>query len=285
MSVIAAVQMNSGDRVESNLKVVADLVQEARNLGASVVVLPECFALMPKDSHQRISASEALDGSGEIEKFLSNLAKEIDIWIVSGGMLGQASQAGMVRNSCLVHDCTGTRVARYDKIHLFDVVLKNGEQYCESEYTESGKELVLQKTPAGVAGLTICYDVRFPEMYRQLASSGAQWFPVPSAFAATTGKVHWEILLRARAIENLAYVVAPAQYGTHSNGRNTYGHTMIVDPWGNVMASKEYGEGVVVAEVDLVELARLRKTFASFQLNSTSDDEGATLNYASTNRI
>ena len=285
MSVIAAVQMNSGDRIESNLKSVADLVQEARSLGASVVVLPECFALMPKDSHQRISASEALDGSGEVEQFLSNLAKETDIWIVSGGMLGQASQAGLVRNSCLVHDNSGSRVARYDKIHLFDIVLKNDERYCESEYTEPGKELVLQNTPAGVAGLTICYDVRFPEMYRNLASGGAQWFPVPSAFAATTGEAHWEILLRARAIENLAYVVAPAQFGTHSNGRNTYGHTMIVDPWGHIMASKERGEGVVVAEVDLVKLARLRTSFASLQLTCTSDDESATLDYASANHI
>lgn len=261
MSIVAAIQMNSGDDVSVNLERASCLIAQASRLKARVAVLPECFALMPSSSAQRIELSEP-EGGGVVEEALSALAAEHGIWIISAGIFTAAGDRGLVRNTGFVHDASGERVARYDKIHLFDAKLGDGENYRESAYIEAGEALEVVDTPAGTAGISICYDVRFPEMYRELASRGASWFVVPSAFAHTTGSAHWDVLLRARAIENFAYVVAPAQFGAHPAGRRTHGHTMIVDPWGQVMARKEEGEGVIVAEISESESMRLRESFS-----------------------
>ncbi len=265
MTIVAAIQMNSSDQVSSNLEKTAELVMDAKKQNARIAILPECFAMMARNSEQRQSACESFQGEGSIEEFLSNLARINKIWLISAGLFSAANHPGKVRNTCLVHDDKGRRLARYDKMHLFNVNLSDKEQYSESTYTEPGDEYVVLPTPAGNVGLTVCYDMRFPEMYQKLASKGAQWFIVPSAFADTTGKVHWEILLRARAIENLAYVVAPAQYGLHPGGRMTYGRTMIVGPWGEIIAEKEQGAGVVLGDIDLNRLVKIRESFPALR--------------------
>ncbi len=181
--------------------------------------------------------------------------------MVAGSVPYRVADTRRQRSACLVLDDSGALVARYDKMHLFDVRVGPDEAYRESDDFEPGDDLVAVDTPCGRLGLTICYDVRFPELYRALGEQGAQWFAVPSAFTVPTGRAHWEVLLRARAIENLAYVVASAQSGLHANGRQTWGHAMIVDPWGEVQACRESGEGVVWADIDLERLATIRNTF------------------------
>ncbi len=254
--------MSAGDTMSLNLEKAAALIGQAKQSGAKVSVLPECFALMPRDRDQRLSECEPGDRAGPVELALQRLAAEHGMWIISAGIFTAAGTSSAVRNTCFVHDDRGRRVARYDKIHLFDVSLSADERYFESSYTEPGDSVQVADTPAGKVGLSICYDVRFPELYRRLANLDASWFVVPSAFSHTTGSRHWEVLLRARAIENFAYVVAPAQYGEHPGGRRTYGHTMIVDPWGTVLASRAQGDGVVVSELNAERAGELRAAFA-----------------------
>ena len=261
MTRVAAIQMNSGDDVEANLRLTAQLVDEARSRSASIAVLPECFALMARDHQQRIESAEPGQGSGPVSEFLSGLAKSRCIWIMAAGIFTRCEQSRKVRNTCLLFNAEGNQVARYDKIHLFDIVLDNDERYSESDYTEPGDRTVAHDTPAGRAGITVCYDIRFPLLYRTLALIDAIWFAVPSAFSETTGRDHWEVLLRARAIENHAYVVAPAQWGLHPNGRTTYGNTMIIDPWGTVTAHRIKGDGVVVSEIHAARVAEIRNRF------------------------
>ena len=262
---VAAIQMNSGDDVDHNLKLTRELVAAARDAGAQMAVLPECFALMAKDQAQRIERAEPADRPGPIETFLAELANELQIWILASGVFVRSTQSDMVRNATFVFDSSGERVSRYDKINLFDVSLAGGERYAESEYTEAGRELVVQQTPAGVCGLTVCYDVRFPALYERLSAMGASWFVVPSAFAYTTGRDHWEILLRARAIENHAYVVAPAQWGMHAGGRRTYGNSLISDPWGKVIAHQADGDGAIVADIEFERVQSIRSRFKRMQ--------------------
>ena len=262
MTRVAAIQLNSGDDLSLNLEKTAELVCRAQRLGAAVSVLPECFALMPRDNLQRVSCSEPLGGNGRVERAVRQLATDFGMWIISAGVFTAAGNEHKVRNTCFVHDDSGRLVARYDKIHLFDVALNDEEQYRESRYIEPGDTLKVVDSPAGKVGLSICYDVRFPELYRRLATFGAQWFVVPSAFLQSTGRSHWEVLLRARAIENFAYVVAPAQYGKHSNGRRSYGHSMIIDPWGTVLARQADGDGVVVCDLDSEKCNKLRTEFS-----------------------
>ncbi len=258
---VAAIQMNSAPSVDKNLTVAQTLLEQASQADAELAVLPENFCLMPVNDDDRLSAAED-DGSGPIQDFLSNTARELGIFVIGGTIPIRAAVKNKVRSACLVYNDTGKRLARYDKIHLFDVEVKNGEAYRESDNFDAGDELQTVETPAGRVGLTICYDVRFPEMYRRLLDTGAELFVVPSAFTATTGHAHWELLLRARAVENLAYVIAPAQVGEHANGRCTYGHSMIVDHWGNVLARRQQPDaGVVVAEVDLAALRETRQKF------------------------
>ena len=260
---VAAIQMNSSDDVEQNLRLTSELVKEAKKQSAVLAVLPECFAMMPKDHDQRLGCAEPADGEGPIVGFLSQLAIENQMWILAAGVFVKSELPEMVRNTSYLIDEQGRQAARYDKINLFDIVLSNGERYAESSYTTPGDQLVVHSTPAGVAGLTVCYDVRFPQLYRKLVSKGAIWFAVPSAFAYTTGRDHWEILLRARAIENHAYVVAPAQWGVHASGRRTYGNSMIVDPWGDSLVCDRDENGVLVTDISPDHVEEIRNRFGS----------------------
>ena len=257
---IAALQMTSGADVAANLAQARGLLQQARDRGATLAALPENFPFMGlKDADKRAIGES--DGSGPIQEFLAATASKLGLWIVAGTMPIRAAD-GRVSAASLVYDAGGKRVARYDKIHLFDVDIPGkAEAYRESAHVAPGSEPVVVDTPVGRVGLTVCYDIRFPELFRKLSAAGAQIITVPSAFTAPTGRAHWETLLRARAIENLCYVVAPAQSGFHANGRETYGDTMIVDHWGAVLQRLPRGQGCVVADVDLNRQADARTSF------------------------
>lgn len=250
----AAVQMVSSPTVAENLAAAARLVRAARQAGAQLVVLPEYFCILGAHEQDKVKAREA-DGDGPIQRFLADTARAEGVWLVGGCVPLRCEVPDKVRSACLVYDDRGERVARYDKIHLFGFE-SGAERYREANSIDPGDTPCAIDTPFGRVGLTICYDVRFPELYRLLGTLDV--ILVPSAFTATTGRAHWEILLRARAIENQAYVIAPAQGGLHPNGRRTHGHTMIVDPWGNVRAEKVEGEGVVLTRIDPDEIRRVR---------------------------
>lgn len=251
---VAAVQMASGPNVAGNLSEAARLIERAAGMGARLVVLPEYFPIMGMHEMDKVDVREQ-PGNGPIQDFLREMAQKHEVWLVGGSIPLAASVPDKVLNTCLVFDDAGNQVARYDKIHLFNLNLGN-EQYHEARTIEAGSEVVVVDSPFGRIGLSICYDLRFPELYR--AMKDVDIIVLPSAFTGTTGKMHWEALVRARAIENLAFVVAAAQGGYHVNGRETYGHSMIVDPWGRVLDSLNRGSGVVVAEVNPVYQASLR---------------------------
>lgn len=254
---LAAIQMVSSASVDENLAQAGALLAEAAAAGAKLAVLPENFALMPRVEADRAAVAE-IDGDGPVQAFLAEQARRHRLLIVGGTLPLSAAAGDKFRSACLVYAPTGLRVARYDKMHLFDVTLANGEQYRESNAFEPGDTVAAVDTPLGRLGLAICYDVRFPELFRRLVSQGAELFALPSAFTQTTGEAHWEVLVRARAIENLAYVVAAGQGGLHANGRRTYGDSMIVDPWGVVLARRAQGPGVVVADIDRARQQALR---------------------------
>jgi len=264
---IAAVQMVSGTDTERNLEVAARLIAQAADAGAQLVALPEYFCLMGRRDDDKLAVAEAdsPDGAaaGPIQRFLADTARRHGLWLVGGTLpLAVPGRADRVRNTCLVHGPDGRRAARYDKIHLF--AFDNGrERYDEGRVLEAGGTPVSFAAGAHRVGLSVCYDVRFPELYRALAGApGAapcDLLCVPSAFTWTTGQAHWELLLRARAVENQCYVLAPAQGGVHENGRRTWGHSLIVDPWGEVLACREEGEGIVLADLDPARLAAVRQ--------------------------
>ncbi|GAB4359730.1 MAG: carbon-nitrogen hydrolase family protein [Gammaproteobacteria bacterium] len=257
----AAVQMASGPNVNANLHECARLIALAAEAGAGLVVLPENFALMGLSETDKVELRET-PGSGPMQEFLAQQAEQHGIWLVGGTLPMESGDPGKVRAACLVFDDHGRQVARYDKIHLFDVhVVGSDENYVESETIEPGDRLVAVDSPFGRLGLSVCYDLRFPELYRGLLDQGAEVFPIPAAFTAITGRAHWEPLIRARAIENLGYVIAAAQGGYHINGRETHGDSMIVDPWGVVLDRLPRGSGVVVADLDLPRLAHTRRLF------------------------
>ncbi|QSA97089.1 carbon-nitrogen hydrolase family protein [Methylococcus sp. EFPC2] len=259
-TVCAAVQMASSPNVGANLIEAGRLVAKAAEQKAGLVVLPENFAIMGMSETDKLSVAEP-DGAGPIQEFLSKTAEKHKVWLVGGTIPVQAG-AGKVRATTLVFNSRGERVGRYDKIHLFDVdVPGSNEQYRESNTIEPGEQALVVDTPFGRLGVAICYDLRFPELFRQLADHGMDILAVPAAFTARTGAAHWDILVRARAVENLCYTIASNQGGFHVNGRETYGHSMIVDPWGKVLASQPSGSGVVVAEVDSEQLTKVRITF------------------------
>ncbi|HWN30971.1 MAG TPA: carbon-nitrogen hydrolase family protein [Burkholderiales bacterium] len=253
---IAAIQMASGPNVEGNLHEAGRLVAMAAQQGAKLVALPEYFAIMGMRDRDKVAVREA-EGKGPIQQFLSDTAKKHKIWLVGGSVPLVASVPAKVRNSCLLYDDKGELAARYDKIHLFGLDLGN-EHFHEETTIEAGGEVVVVDSPFGRLGLSVCYDLRFPELYR--AMKEVDIILVPSAFTETTGKVHWETLIRARAIENLAYVLAPAQGGYHVNGRETHGNSMIVDPWGVILDRLPRGSGVVIAGVNPLYQASLRKS-------------------------
>ncbi len=258
---VAAIQMASGPNVNANLLEATRLLRKAADAGAKLVVLPENFALMGMSEFDKVKIREA-DGDGPLQEFLAEQAAKLGLWLVGGTIPLAAHDPDKVNAACLLFDDNGNRVARYDKIHLFDVqITESDERYNESESIEPGSEVVVVDTPFGKLGLAVCYDLRFPGLFRLMSEAGAELFAMPSSFTAITGKAHWQTLVRARAIENLSYVIAAAQGGYHANGRETFGHSMIVDPWGIVLDELPRGSGVVVAEMNRDRLRDLRRSF------------------------
>jgi nitrilase len=253
---VAAVQMVSEPEVQANLVAAGELIAQAAGAGARLVALPEYFCILGLRDRDKVGVREA-DGHGPIQDFLAAAAAKHKVWLVGGSAPLACADPDRVRNTCLVYDDSGRRVARYDKIHLFGFD-SGTERFQESRSIEPGSEVVTLDAPFARLGLSICYDLRFPEMYRKMGA--VDLILVPSSFTATTGKAHWELLLRARAIENQAYVLAPAQGGHHKNGRDTHGHSIVIDPWGTVLAVLASGAGVVTAEIDLAEIAKVRQS-------------------------
>jgi deaminated glutathione amidase len=261
MGKVAAIQMTSGHVVEDNLAAAALLLREAKDLGADIACLPENFSFIGLKDADKLKVAEA-DGEGPIQDFLRDTARRLGLWILGGTTVLKGDSAARVANASLLIDDDGRRVARYDKIHLFDVAIPGREEkYLESNHVMPGREVVIADTPVGKLGLSVCYDMRFPELYRDLVARGAEWLAMPAAFTVPTGRAHWETLLRARAIENLCYVVAPAQSGTHTSGRETYGDTLIADYWGQVLSRLAKGSGVITADIDLAQQAETRARF------------------------
>jgi len=258
---IAGIQMASGPSVHANLSEAERLIEIAVNQGARLVALPEYFAIMGLKDTDKLEAREK-EGSGPIQRFLSKMAKRHEIWLVGGTIPLEAGAKNKVRSACLVYDDKGKQVARYDKIHLFGLDLGN-EKFREQDTIEPGDKVVVVETPFGRLGLSVCYDLRFPELYRAMGE--VDIIVVPSAFTETTGKAHWESLIRARAIENLSYVLAPAQGGYHASGRETHGNSMIVDPWGVVLDRLPRGSGVVVATANTGYQQSLRNSLPALQ--------------------
>ena len=260
---VAAIQMNSGASVAANLDLADRLLAEAAADGCRLAVLPENFALMPERGKDKARHAEN-PGEGPVQQFLAAAASRHGLWIIAGSIpiVSPAIDEDRVYGACPVYDPQGEARAMYRKIHLFDVdLVDRQESYRESRSMYPGDELVCVDTPCGRIGLTICYDLRFPEMFRRLVDDGATVFTVPAAFTATTGKAHWHTLLRARAIENLAYVIAPGQFGEHPDNRATFGHSLICDPWGRILAEEADGNRVVAAEIDTELQRQLRNEF------------------------
>ena len=261
MKRVAAIQMASGPNVRSNFTEAGRLISQAVDAGAELVVLPENFAIMGMQEEDKVKVRET-EGQGPIQDFLAEQARQHGAWIVGGTVPLTAKDSQHIRAACLLFDDQGEIKARYDKVHLFDVHFQeNRETYDESTTTEPGDSATVVETPFGKLGLAVCYDLRFPELFRRMSDEGAELFAIPSAFTALTGKAHWEVLVRARAIENLCYVVAAAQGGYHVNGRETHGDSMIVDPWGGVLDRLPRGSGVVLSELDIDKVRNTRRNF------------------------
>jgi nitrilase len=261
MSKCAAIQMASSPNVSANLLEAEKLIAEAAKAGAELIALPENFAIMGRDEFDKNKQKE-VDGQGPIQDFLSVAAKKYEVWLVGGTIPLVADDDKKVRASCLVYNDSGERVARYDKIHLFDVSVPNtNEEYRESNSIEAGDKPLVIDTPFGRLGVAVCYDLRFPELFRDMSEMGMDIVVIPSAFTFDTGAAHWETLLRARAIENTCYVIAPNQGGFHLNGRKTFGHSMIIDPWGVVLDCYKTGGGFVSATIDKERLEKIRASF------------------------
>jgi len=257
----AAIQMASGPNVSANLLEVERLAEEAAAAGAGLVVLPENFAFMGLAERDIVGIGE-VEGAGPLQEFLAQLARRLGIWLVGGTVPIRVPAADKVRAACLVLDDQGRCVARYDKIHLFDVhLIETDEHYRESETIEPGDQVCVVDSPFGRLGLAVCYDLRFPELFRAMQDRRVDVIALPAAFTALTGRAHWATLVRARAVENLSYVIAAAQGGFHVSGRETYGHSQIVDPWGNTLAQLPRGTGVVTAVLDPEFQTATRRNF------------------------
>jgi len=275
---VALIQMVSTDDLDANLVQAADLLHQAAEQGALIAVLPENFAIFQSPELRRIGMAESEPGGGVIQAFLREQSRRLGLWVVAGSLpLGRRPDGtpvpdGRVRPACLVYNPDGEMVARYDKIHLFDAAVGDKQKdYRESRTFEAGDRPVSVMTPAGNLGLSICYDLRFPELYRQLRAMGAEWIVVPSAFTYETGQAHWEALLRARAIENQCWICAPNQGGWHDNKRRTWGHSMVIDPWGGVVAVAEEGPQVLMATLEPAILERTRTDMPVWSHRRLSD--------------
>ena len=261
MSKVAAIQMASGPNVKANLAEAEKLIKIAVQQEAELVVLPENFAIMGTAETDKVKIAENY-GSGLLQDYIKEQAIKHNIWLVGGTVPISSSESGKVSAACLLSNSQGEIVARYDKIHLFDVTIEaSNESYTESETITAGSDVVVVDTPFGRLGLAVCYDLRFPELFRAMVDQNMEICVLPSAFTSLTGKVHWESLLRARAIENLTYMIAADQGGYHVGGRETHGDSMIVDPWGQVLNRLPHGTGVVVANTDIDKLQHTRKMF------------------------
>lgn len=258
---VAGIQMASSPSVSANLIEAERLIKLAAEEGAKIVVLPEYFCIMGIHDTDKVRVREK-EGDGPIQQFLSKMAKKHKILLIGGTVPLVSNVSNKVRNSCLVYNEKGKQIARYDKIHLFGLDLAT-EHYHEENTIEAGNEIVVVETPYGKIGLSACYDLRFPELYRAMGE--VDMIVIPSAFTETTGKAHWETLIRARAIENLCYVIAPAQGGYHLSGRETHGNSMIVDPWGVILDRLPRGSGVVMAGVNTHYEASLRKSLPALK--------------------
>ncbi|PPK52974.1 carbon-nitrogen hydrolase family protein [Marinobacter persicus] len=270
MTQVAAVQMVSTPDIDGNIEEAGRLLKEAADKGAKVAVLPENFAVMATGQMLENGPRESGD-EPVIRKFLSEQAKKLGLWIV-GGSLPMATRQdgskvdGRVRAACILYNDQGEEVARYDKIHLFDAMVEDSHgQYRESDTFEPGDEVIVVDTPAGRLGMAVCYDLRFPELFRALREKGAEWVCLPSAFTWQTGDAHWHALIRARAIENQVWVVAPGQGGQNSSRRKTYGHSLVCDPWGKVLDEIDQGPGVVIADLDPERLKKIRESMPVWQ--------------------
>jgi predicted amidohydrolase len=255
---VAAVQMSSQDDVAHNLARARALAEEAAAAGAKLVALPENFAYLGDETGKRAIAEDVDAGQGPITTEVRAVARDLGVWLVAGGMPERSGDVERPFNTSLLVDPAGAIVARYRKIHLFDVDTSDGKKYRESEATSAGSDVTVADAAGIQLGMTVCYDVRFPELFRRLVAAGARLVTVPAAFTVPTGKDHWHVLLRARAIENQIYVVAPAQHGTHPKGRQTYGKSLVVDPWGDVVAQAAEGEGLCLAQLDTAYQDRVR---------------------------
>ncbi len=257
---IAVVQMISSAHVSNNLRVAEDFIVNAANNGAKLIALPENFAYMGLHEKDKLAISEERT-NGPIQQWLSEMAKKQQVYLLGGTIPIKVPGQNKVFASSILYDDEGNQAARYDKIHLFDVTIDEDENYHESAVIEPGSSIVAVDTPVGRIGMTVCYDLRFAEIFRQLIVKEVDIFFLPSAFTEKTGASHWEILLRARAIENLAYVAAPNQGGRHENGRSTFGHSMVIDPWGKVIANAGTKAGPIYADIDLNYARQLRARF------------------------
>ncbi len=261
-SLAGVVQMTSTADVEANLSTVRALVSEAAARGAELVVVPECFAYLGPEAG-KLEVAESLEEGGPILNACRSIAKDLGIDVVYGGFWEKSNVAGKVHNACVYLRADGSIAARYRKIHLFDVDLPDGTKLLESETVDPGEEVVVAEAAFGTLGLSVCYDLRFPELYRRLVDKGAIALAVPSAFTLTTGKDHWHVLLRARAIEQQCYVLAAAQTGHHYGKRRSYGHALIADPWGAVIAQCGEGKGVAVAPIEPGRVEQVRRSVPS----------------------
>ncbi len=263
MPIMAAIQMVSGHSVTGNLAEASELLAQAADRGARLAVLPENFALMGRRETDKLAIRET-EGSGQIQDFLAEQALRHRLWLVGGTipLRSRESASDRVRAACLLFDDQGQQVARYDKVHLFDVqVVGSRERYAESAAIEPGDRYVVADTPLGRLGLAVCYDLRFPEQFRAMADQGMEIMALPAAFTAATGAAHWEVLLRARAIENQCYVIAAGQGGRHTNGRETFGDSLLIDPWGLILDRLAWGPGIALASLDRAFLEDIRRQF------------------------
>lgn len=257
---IALIQMCSSSDIGSNLDKAEMLISHAASKGAEMAVLPESFYLMEKFQGQKLNYVEA-HGQGSIQQWMKNLAKDKKIAIVGGTIAVESSEQDRPFARCYVVDEHGNTVSHYDKMHLFDVAVKDDESYSESSHTFPGNHIQLFQWKGVKFGLSVCYDLRFPELYRRYQELGAEVLLVPSAFTYNTGKVHWELLLKARAVENLCFVLAPNQTGIHDNNRKTYGHSMVIGPWGDTIGTLEEDESILVCDVDISQIETLKRRF------------------------
>ena len=263
---VAVIQMVSSASVEENLNNAASLLAQAADKGAELVLLPEYFPIISDNERDKIQYQEDY-GSGPLQEFLSGQAKQYKFWLMGGTIPLKSDKPERVLNSCLLFNPEGECTARYDKIHLFDVHVggKGDESYNESATIAPGSEITIASTPFGNIGMSVCYDLRFPELYRKMSEQDISIITVPAAFTKTTGKRHWELLLKSRAVENLCFVVAANQGGQHSERRATWGHSMIIDPWGDILCSLETGPGVACTDINLNRITELRESFPALK--------------------